>query len=183
MKLNLFDSFKNKIARIEVCSNEVINIYLCGPTVHDHVHIGNLRPVIVFDVIYRLLLHLNIKVNYVQNITDIDDKITIKALKEQKNEKEISNYYIQSYLINLSRYNIIIPTHLLRVTDYISQLQEFIKALLEKGFAYQEAGEIFFRVKKTQEYGKLSGQNIARLKSGLRKIASANKEDNKDFVL
>src|SRR5215208_6766009 len=101
MELQLFNSLEKKITKLNLQSNQIINIYLCGPTVYDHIHIGNLRSVIIFDVLHRLLLHLKIKVNYIQNITDIDDKIINKARQEQKNEKEISDYYIQSYLANL----------------------------------------------------------------------------------
>src|SRR4051812_2890162 len=147
MELRLFNSLENKITELNIKPNQTINIYLCGPTVYDYIHIGNLRPVIIFDVLYRLLLYCEIKTNYVQNITDIDDKIIAKAQKEKKSEKEISNYYTQSYLTNLVYYNILFPTQLLRVTDYIFPIQEFITILLKKGAAYQQKGEIFFRVK------------------------------------
>src|SRR3954470_20926103 len=91
--LQLFNSLKKRITQLNLQPNQTINIYLCGPTVYDHIHIGNLRPVIIFDVLHRLLLHLNIKVNYVQNITDIDDKIIVRANKEKKTEKKVSNHY------------------------------------------------------------------------------------------
>src|SRR6185369_4489060 len=145
MELQLFNSLKKNITTLSFKPGQTINIYLCGPTVYDHIHIGNLRPIIIFDILHRLLLHLNIKVNYVQNITDIDDKIIAKAQKEKKSEKEISDYYTQSYFANLARYNILLPTCSPRVTDYIPQVQNFVKNLLEKGAAYQQqVGEVFF---------------------------------------
>nr|CAG8528810.1 11832_t:CDS:2 [Entrophospora candida] len=156
----------------------VIGIYT--DEVYDYIHIGNLRSVIIFDVLHRLLLYLKVKVNYIQNITDIDDKIINKAHQEQKNEKEISEHYTQSYLVNLTRYNVLFPTHSPRVTNYVSQVQGFIKGLLEKGFAYQSAGEVFFEVKKSQDYGKLSGQNLEKLKSE-REVTTKNKKNDKDF--
>src|SRR5215475_3376117 len=104
MKLYLFNSLTNQNDYLVLRPKQVINIYLCGPTVYEHIHIGNLRPVIVFDVLHRLLLYLDFKINYIQNITDIDDKIIAKAQKEKKSEKEISNYYTQSYFANLIRY-------------------------------------------------------------------------------
>jgi len=183
MELHLFNSLENKVTKLKIQPDQTVNIYLCGPTVYDHIHLGNLRPVIIFDVLHRLLLGCGIKVNYVQNITDIDDKIIAKAQKENKSEKEISHYYTKTYLTNLSCYNILLPIHLPRVTDYVSPVQEFIRVLLEKGFAYQQIGEVFFEVKKSQEYGKLSGQNLEKLKSGVREIAPTSKENNKDFVL
>src|SRR5688572_10328251 len=116
MEIYLFNSLENKVTKLKIKIGQTINIYLCGPTVYDHIHLGNLRPVIIFDVLYRLLLYCEIKVNYVQNITDVDDKIIAKAQKEKKSEKEISDYYSQSYFDNLARYNILLPLHSPRVT-------------------------------------------------------------------
>ena len=164
MELKLFNSLKNRITKLNLQSGQTINIYLCGPTVYDHIHIGNLRPVIIFDVLHRLLLHLNIKVNYIQNITDIDDKIIAKAQKEKKSEKAISRYYTKAYFDNLTNYNILFPTASPQVTDYIPQIQAFIASLLEKKVAYQKEGEIFFRIGENKEYGQLSGQNLEKLK-------------------
>ncbi len=183
MELQLFNSLHKRITSLELKPVQTINIYLCGPTVYDHVHIGNLRSVIIFDVLHRLLLHLNIKVNYIQNITDIDDKIVAKARKEKKHEKEISEYYTQSYFANLVHYNILFPTYSPRVTNCIPQIQNFIACLLKKKIAYQQEGEIFFRIGERKEYGELSGQNLEKLKSGVREINQQNKLNNKDFVL
>src|SRR4051812_27711214 len=170
MKLQLFSSKENKNVSLDLKPDQTINIYLCGPTVYDHIHVGNLRPIIIFDILHRLLLHLDIKVNYVQNITDIDDKIITKAQKEKKTEKEIADYYTKSYLDNLLRYNILFPTSFLRVTNYLPQIQRFITALLAKGVAYSQAEEVLFRVSGNENYGKLSGQNLAKLKENTRGI-------------
>ena len=183
MKLQLFNSLENRITEIDLRQGQTINIYLCGPTVYDHVHIGNLRSVIVFDVLHRLLLKLGVKVNYVQNITDIDDKIIAKAQKEKKSEKKISEHYTKAYFVNLVRYNILFPTYSPRVTNYITEIQDFINHLLKKGTAYQKNGEVFFRIEENNEYGKLSGQDLKKLKGNFRETNLTNKEDNKDFVL
>jgi len=183
MELQLFNSLENKVTKIELRAGQTITIYLCGPTVYDHIHVGNLRSVIIFDVLHRLLLSLGLKVNYIQNITDIDDKIIAKSQQEKKSEKEISTHYAKSYLANLVRYNILFPTHLPKVTNYIPQIQEFISNLLKKGVAYQQQGEILFGVEKSKEYGKLSGQNLEKLKVNVRGVNQANKENDKDFVL
>src|SRR5947209_2252789 len=132
IKLRLFNSLEGKISELILQSSQTINIYLCGPTVYGPVHIGNLRPVILFDLLHRLLLSLKIKVNYVQNITDIDDKIITQAHKEGKSEKELSTYYTQAYLSNLINYNILLPTALPRVTNFIPAIQTFITDLEKK---------------------------------------------------
>src|SRR3954463_4531186 len=111
MKICFFNSLTNQDDFLILEPKQAVSIYLCGPTVYDHVHIGNLRSVIIFDVLHRLLLNLNIKVNYIQNITDIDDKIIAKAQKEKKSEKEISNHYTKAYFNNLIRYNILLPNY------------------------------------------------------------------------
>jgi len=182
MEIKLFNSLENKISEIELSSNKVINIYLCGPTVYDHIHIGNLRSVIIFDVLHRLLLSLNIKVNYVQNITDIDDKIIDRAEKEKKDEKKISRHYTKAYFNNLVNYNILFPSHSPRVTNYLPQIKSFINSLLEKGHAYEKEGEILFHIGENKEYGKLSGQNLEKLKT-VRNIIQSTKRNEKDFII
>jgi len=183
MELQLFNSLGKTITKLNPQSGQIINIYLCGPTVYDHIHVGNLRPIIIFDILHRLLLNLGIKVNYIQNITDIDDKIIAKAQKEKRTEKEIANHYTNSYLNNLLRYNILFPINFLRVTNYLPQIQKFIAVLLAKGVAYSQAGEVLFRVSSNENYGKLSGQNLTKLKENAREITPTDKENNKDFVL
>ncbi|MEG7978795.1 MAG: hypothetical protein NY202_02615 [Mollicutes bacterium UO1] len=183
MELQLSNSLGKRITKLKLQAGQTINIYLCGPTVYDHIHLGNLRPTLIFDVLHRLLLQLNIKVNYIQNITDIDDKIIAKAQKERKSEQEISNHYTKAYWANLIHYNILFPTRLPLVTSYISPIQKFIASLEKKGSAYQQAGEVFFRLGESPEYGKLSGQNLTKLKEGTRDINQINKENSRDFAL
>lgn len=183
MELQLFNSLESRVSKIELQPGQTVNIYLCGPTVYDHIHLGNLRPVIIFDILHRLLLQLNIKVNYVQNITDIDDKIIAKAQKEKKTEKEISKHYTKTYFANLINYNILFPAYSPRVTNYISQVQDFITSLIKKGVAYQQEGEVFFRLAGNKDYGKLSGQDLEKLKESAREISQTSKENSKDFVL
>ncbi|KLL02344.1 MAG: cysteinyl-tRNA synthetase [Mycoplasmataceae bacterium RC_NB112A] len=184
MELHLFNSLQKKITKLNLQTGQIINIYLCGPTVYDHIHLGNLRPVIIFDILHRLLLHLNIKVNYIQNITDIDDKIITKAQKERKNEKTVSQHYTKAYLTNLVNYKVLLPTSLPRVTDFIIPIQNFITELEKKGAAYSRTGGVFFRIENYPEYGRLSGQNLTKLKENTREtIAQNNKESKHDFAL
>lgn len=183
VKLKLFNSLEGKVSELILQPTQIVNIYLCGPTVYGPVHIGNLRPVILFDLLHRLLLSLKIKVNYIQNITDIDDKIIAQAQKEGKSEKELSTHYTQAYLNNLVNYNILPPTALPRVTSFIPSIQNFIVGLEKKKAAYLREGEVFFRVSQNPEYGKLSRQNLTQLKEGTREIIQLNKENNRDFLL
>ena len=148
MKLQLFNSLENRITEIDLQPGQTINIYLCGPTVYDHIHIGNLRSVIIFDILHRLLLNLVVKVNYIQNITDIDDKIIAKAQKEKKSEKKISQHYTKAYFDNLIRYNIFFPTYSPQVTNYIPQIKDFIASLLEKNVAYKKKEKYFSGLEK-----------------------------------
>src|SRR3954454_20046550 len=166
MKLHLFNSLTNQSDFLILEPQQTVNIYLCGPTVYDHIHIGNLRTVIIFDVLHRFLLHLGHKVKYVHNLTDIDDKIIQKAQKEKKTEPQITLRYIKAYFQNLVNYNILKPTFTPKVTDYIPQVQEFINKLLKKNHAYQQKNDILFRIKNNSEYGRLSKQKAEKLQSG-----------------
>lgn len=183
VKLKLFNSLEKKVSELTLYPHQTVNLYLCGPTVYGPIHIGNLRPVILFDVLHRLLLSLKIKVNYVQNITDIDDKIIAQSQKEGKSERELSTHYTWAYLNNLINYNILFPTALPRVTNFIFPIQTFIADLEKKGSAYFRGGEVFFRIGQNPEYGTLSGQNLAQLKESTRQITKLNKENDQDFVL
>ncbi|CAH1762790.1 7289_t:CDS:2, partial [Entrophospora sp. SA101] len=140
---------------LDICYQEDIPLSIISD-IREELEESNLP----FSMELRLLRHLGVKVNYVQNITDIDDKIIAKAEKEKKSEKEISNHYTKAYLANLIRYNISFPNYLPRVTDYIPQIQTFIASLLAKEAAYCQEGEVFFRIGENGEYGKLSGQDL-----------------------
>jgi len=179
--LKIFNS--KRIDDLKLISGSTINLYLCGPTVYDHVHIGNLRSVIVFDVIHRILLHLGCRVNYVHNLTDVDDKIIQKAQKNKTSEGEITKYYIEAYLQNLTDYNILSPTSTPRATDYIALMQDFVRILLQKKVAYQQGENILFRLDNQFQYGQISKQKIDRLRGGVRQIVQVEKDNPKDFVL
>src|SRR4051794_18124384 len=148
----LFNSLTNKVDELELACSQTVKLYLCGPTVYEHVHIGNLRSVIIFDVLQRFLISLGYKVNYVHNLTDIDDKIIAKAQQENKTEFQIAQHYIRAYFQILTNYNILQPTFLPQVTDYISPIQNFISNLLYKNQAYQQKNDILFRVKDNPNY-------------------------------
>jgi cysteinyl-tRNA synthetase len=183
-KLRIFDNLSKEKVELEIEKGKSVNIYLCGPTVYDHVHIGNMRGVLVFDVIHRFLSSLEAEVNYVHNITDIDDKIIEKSHKIGKSEREISQNYAKKYLDNLINYNILFPKFIPKVTNFLSEIKNFIGLLLKNGFAYKNKdSEIIFSIDKAYEdYGKLSGQIIDNLKSK-RKLIETDKKNSLDFTL
>lgn len=161
-----------------------VSIYACGPTVYNYIHIGNARPMCVFDVLRRYLEHTGYKVNFVQNFTDIDDKIIKKALEERESYKAISEKYIKEYKIDAKGLNIKEATLNPRATENIGKILDMISDLIKKGFAYVlESGDVYFRMKSFKEYGKLSHQSTDELRSGARVSVDALKEDPLDFAL
>lgn len=183
--LKLKNSLTNEINSIELNQKKELKMYLCGPTVYDHVHIGNMRPSIMFDIIIRLLEKENVTYRYIQNITDIDDKIIKKAENEGKNEENISLYYKNSYLENFKNLNLKLPTKFPTVTSSIKDIINLIENLIKSENAYVLGNNILFNIEKnSNEYGKLSKQNLENLswEEG-RKINKTEKKNEKDFVL
>lgn len=152
-----------------------LNVYLCGPTVYNHAHIGNIRPIMVADLMTKLM-----SVKLVHNITDIDDKIIARAAQEGVSEKEISDKYEKAYLDLLEALNIKKPTHLPKVTENIDGMINFIAQLIEKGYAYQKNSSVYFSVKKLENYGKFANLDIDANKNA---FSSEDKNDPEDFAL
>ena len=140
------------------------NIYLCGPTVYSEVHIGNMRPILTFDIFNRSLKYLGEDINFIHNITDIDDKIIDKALSLSISEAEVSKKYTDLYLELIEKYNIVKPNKMPLVTESINGLIEFIKELVEKEAAYVVDGNVYFSVEKQSTYGSLSNRTIETMK-------------------
>ncbi|WP_373441238.1 cysteine--tRNA ligase [Metamycoplasma equirhinis] len=143
---------------------ETIKYYLCGPTVYNYPHIGNLRPAMTFDILVRTKKYLGNNVIFLENITDIDDKIIKKAVEENKSEKEIAMFYEKYFLEQYIAFNMELPSKLIRVTDSLNDMYEYIQNLINVGAAYESQGNIFFDVNKYKNvYGKISGQKIENL--------------------
>jgi cysteinyl-tRNA synthetase len=162
---------------------ETALIYVCGPTVYNLIHIGNARAFVVFDVLRRYLEYRGIKVKYIQNFTDVDDKIIKKANEEGKTSSEIARRYIEEYFKDADGLNIRRADLYPRATENISGMIELIQRLIEKGHAYAAGGDVFFRTRSFPEYGKLSRQPIDDLESGARIDVDERKEDPLDFAL
>ena len=160
-----------------------VGMYVCGPTVYDDPHIGNARPLIIFDILFKLLKHEFPLVTYVRNITDIDDKI-IKSSQEQKiSAKELTEKVTKDFLDDCKFLNCDNPTHQPKATEHIDLMIEMINDLIKKGFAYENKKHVYFEVKKFSDYGKLSNKNLEDLVAGSRVEISENKKNSEDFVL
>ena len=158
-------------------------MYTCGPTVYDHIHIGNARPLIVFDVIRRYLEHLGYEVIYVVNITDVDDKIINKANQENVDPSRISERYIEAFFDDIQKLGIRRANHHPRATENIWAMVEAIKTLVEKNHAYVVDGSVYFSVESFSDYGALSGKNLDELQAGARVAVDPLKKNPLDFVL
>lgn len=162
----------------------VAKIYACGPTVYNYIHIGNARPICVFDILRRYLEYRGMKVEFVQNFTDIDDKIINKANEEGSDYLTVSERYIKEYKIDAEGLNIREATIHPRATENIGEIIELISGLIEKGYAYRAPnGDVYFRTLKDEGYGKLSHQPLDDLQAGARIGVGEQKEDPMDFAL
>jgi len=160
-----------------------VSMYVCGPTVYNYFHIGNGRTFIVFDTIRRYMEYRGYEVNFVQNFTDIDDKMINKANEENTTVKEIGDKYICEYYKDADGLNIKRATINPRATEYINEIIEFVSGLIEKGYAYEVNGDVYFRTKRFEGYGQLIGQNLDDLQAGARINVDERKEDPMDFAI
>ncbi|XZH53030.1 cysteine--tRNA ligase [Clostridium perfringens] len=173
---------KKKEEFIPLTQGEV-KMYVCGPTVYNFFHIGNGRTFIVFDTIRRYFEYRGFKVDFVQNFTDIDDKMIKKANEEGTTVKKIGDTYIKEYYQDADALNIERATVNPRATEFIGEIIKFVKGLVDKGYAYEVDGDVYFSTKKFEGYGKLSGQNIEDLQSGARISVDERKKDPMDFAI
>lgn len=183
MALMIYNSLSNKLEEFKPINGNKVNMYVCGPTVYNYIHIGNARPVIFYDMLKRYLEFLGYDVTYASNITDVDDKIIKKAIAENKTEKEVANFFENAFFEATQMVGSKKPDLIPHATDYINEMIEFIEELLEKGYAYQADGDVFFRVSKISDYGILSNQVSDDLESGARISVNDKKESPLDFTL
>lgn len=185
--MRLFNTLTNKKEEFKPIEEGKVSIYICGPTVYNHAHIGNTRPMIVFDVLRRTFEYLGNDVTFVSNYTDVDDKIIKAAKAEGITEKELTDKYIKAYEDVRVGLNIEDPTYKPRVTETMPEIIDFIQALIDKGYAYEVDGDVYFRVTKVKEYGMLSGIKVEDLIAGAsdRTLSEDDKkkESTTDFAL
>lgn len=185
--MKLFNTLTNKKEEFKPIEEGKVSIYICGPTVYNHAHIGNTRPMIVFDVLRRTFEYLGNDVTFVSNYTDVDDKIIKAAKAEGITEKELTDKYIKAYEDVRAGLNIEDPTYKPRVTETMPEIIDFIQALIDKGYAYEVDGDVYFRVTKVKEYGMLSGIKVENLIAGASdrtlSVDDKKKESTTDFAL
>jgi len=178
--LKLYNTLTQTIEPFKSIKNKEVSMYVCGPTVYGDIHLGNARPVIFFDVVKRYLNYLDYQVNFVTNITDVDDKIIEKAKELKLSEKKLTETYTKHFLDMSLALGSALPDRMPKATEYIPHMIEYIQDLIDQGYAYHNQSGVYFRVAKVKDYGILSKQNIDELNEGVR-ISLEHKEDPRDF--
>ena len=173
----------NKIEEFETIEKGKVKMYVCGPTVYNYIHLGNARPIIVFDTLARYFKYRGYDVTYIQNFTDVDDKIIKRANEEGISVKEVTEKYIKGFFEDIEPLNISDDIIRPKVTENMPEIIEIIKKLIDEGFAYEKDGNVFFEVKKFEEYGSLSNQKIDELEIGARVDIMEEKNNPLDFAL
>ena len=181
--MRIFNTLTREKDEFKPITEGEVKIYACGPTVYNYIHIGNARPLCVFDVLRRYFEWRGYKVSFVQNFTDIDDKLIKRANEENSTVPEIAERYIKEFWTDADGLNVKHATVNPRATENIEQIQSIISALVEKGYAYQSGGDVYYRAKKFSGYGKLSHQPLEDLEAGARIDVTEVKEDPMDFCL
>ena len=181
--MKLFNSYTNTVEEFKPIEENKVKMYVCGPTVYDYAHLGHARCYITWDVLYRYLKFKGYDVTYCRNVTDVDDKILKKADKEGKTPTEVSQYWYKQFENSMKALNTLKPDIEPFATKTLGEMIAMVKTLIEKGFAYESNGDVYFRVKKFPKYGYLSKQPIDQLESGARIEVGDQKEDPLDFAL
>lgn len=181
--MRIYNSLTDKVEEFKPINEGKVTMYVCGPTVYNYVHIGNMRPVITFDMVYKYLKYLGYDVKYASNYTDINPKITKAAETLGMTEREVANKFIKAYEEDLKNYNCSNIDYRPRVINYLDDIFNFISKLIEKDYAYVVDGDVYFKVSKIKDYGILSNQSIEELISGSRVDIDEKKENPLDFAL
>ena len=181
--MKIYNSLTDKKEEFIPIEEGKVTMYVCGPTVYNYVHIGNMRPVITFDMVYKYFKYLGYDVKYASNFTDINPKITTAAETLGITEREVADKFIKAYLEDLNNYNCAEIDARPRVIDHLDDIFNFIQALIDKDYAYDIDGDVYFKVSKIKDYGVLSNQDINDLISGSRVEIEKKKENPLDFAL
>ena len=183
MNIEIFNTFSKKNEIFQPIDSNNVRIYVCGPTVYDIIHIGNARPLIVFDVLVRFLKLIYPKVTYVRNITDVDDKIIIQSQKNNESITELTSRTIEAFAEDAKSLYVLKPDYEPKATEHIPEMLKIIKTLIENNNAYLSNGHVFFSVSSMSKYGELSGMKLDEMIDGARVDVDSNKKEPGDFVL
>ncbi|NOZ27534.1 MAG: cysteine--tRNA ligase [Chloroflexi bacterium] len=183
MTLKIYNTLTRRKEEFKPLEDKVVRMYVCGPTVYDKAHVGHAMSAIVFDVIRRYLEYKGYRVIHVMNFTDVDDKIIDRARELGEDPIRLAERYIQEFMDHIQALNLLPATIYPRATHEIPYIIQVIQGLIEKGYAYQANGDVYFRVRKDEDYGKLSHRKIDELRSGARVAPGEHKEDPLDFAL
>ncbi len=183
MPLMIYNTLTRRKEAFKPLEDKVVRMYVCGPTVYDKAHVGHAMSAIVFDVIRRYLEYKGYRVIHVMNFTDVDDKIINRAKELGEDPIRLAERYIQEFMDHIRALNLLPATVYPRATQEIPEIIKIIQGLIEKGYAYQANGDVYFRVRKDEDYGKLSHRNVDELRTGARIAPDERKEDPLDFAL
>jgi len=193
MALKLYNSLSRSKEEFKPLKKGWVGVYVCGPTVYGHAHLGHAKSYVSFDILIRYLRYLGYCVTYVQNITDVghltddadegEDKLEVAAIKEKKHPMALAEYYTRSYFEDMDKLNCVRPDISPRASGHIVEQIEVVKTLVEKGYAYEVNGSVYFDVSKFKNYGKLSGRNVEDMLAGARVVVSPEKKNPVDFAL
>lgn len=183
MPLFVYNTLTRKKEEFKPLKDKEVGMYVCGVTPYDEAHLGHGRAYVTFDIVRRFLEYSGYKVTYIQNVTDIDDKLINKANSERRTVNEVAQKYFDSYLEVMEKLNVLNPTKYVKATEHIMEMVDWIKGLVDKGFAYEVSGDVYFEVGKFKEYGKLSKRKLDDMKSGARVEVDSRKRSPFDFAL
>ncbi|HES0905296.1 TPA: cysteine--tRNA ligase [Streptococcus pyogenes] len=184
--IKIYDTMTRSLRKFVPLTENTVNMYVCGPTVYNYIHIGNARSAVAFDTIRRYFEYTGYQVNYISNFTDVDDKIIKAATQAGVSPKELSDRFIAVFIEDTKALGVKPATQNPRVMDYIAEIISFVESLIEKDFAYEAAGDVYFRVEKSEHYAKLANKTLSELEvgaSGRTDAETALKENPLDFAL
>lgn len=184
--IKIYDTMTRSLREFVPLTEKTVNMYVCGPTVYNYIHIGNARSAVTFDTIRRYFEYAGYRVNYISNFTDVDDKIIKAAAQAGVSPKELSDRFIAAFMEDTKALGVKPATQNPRVMDYMTEIISFVQVLIEKGFAYEVAGDVYFRVEKSEHYAQLANKTLSELEvgaSGRTDAETSLKENPLDFAL